>query len=111
MELSLAQQDLFFNVAGGLKLTEPACDLAAAAAIWSSYEDKAFPIDWVFFGELGLTGEVRRVTEAEVRIVEAKKLGFKTIVLPKSTPKAILDKDFGVKLMTLSKIGDLASLL
>jgi DNA repair protein RadA/Sms len=111
MELSLAEQDLFFNVAGGLKLSEPACDLAAAAAIWSSAEDRAFPNDWVFMGELGLTGEVRRVPQIDVRIQEAKKLGFKTVVLPQTTPSNILDKNWGIELRTLSRIRELADLL
>ena len=113
MKLSLAEEDLFFNVAGGLRLTEPACDLAAAAAIWSSAQDHAIPIDWIFIGELGLTGEVRRVAQSDVRIDEAKKLGFKTVVLPKSTPKSILDKYEnmpGLRLIQLARIDELGKI-
>lgn len=92
MKLNLAEEDLFFNVAGGLRLAEPACDLAAAAAIWSSFEEKAIPLGWVFLGELGLTGEVRRVSQADARIEEARRLGFKRVILPRSTSQTILDK-------------------
>lgn len=117
MELSLAQSDLFFNVAGGLKLSEPACDLAAAAAIWSSNEEYPIPSEWVFIGELGLTGEVRRVAQLEIRIQEAKKLGFKTIILPENTPAAILDKygkesgKNGIRIKTIGRINQLPKLL
>lgn len=106
MRLSLAEQDLFFNVAGGLKINEPACDLAAAAAIWSSFEEKAMPSDWVFLGELGLTGEVRRVASLEQRIEEAKKLGFKTIVVPRSSLERI-GKTNGIKMIPISRIDEL----
>jgi DNA repair protein RadA/Sms len=108
MKLPLGEQDLFFNVAGGLRLTEPACDLAAAAAIWSSYEERALPSDWVWIGELGLTGEVRRVTQLETRILEAKKLGFKTVVLPKSALERLSKSAAeGLKLIPLARIAEL----
>jgi DNA repair protein RadA/Sms len=106
MRLPLASQDLFFNVAGGLKISEPACDLAAAAAIWSSFEEKAFPLDWIFIGELGLTGEVRRVVQLDTRIEEAKKLGFKNAVIPRSSLE-LLGKVSGIKLHPLSRIDEL----
>lgn len=114
MKLKLAEQDLFFNVAGGLKLTEPACDLAAAAAIWSSADERALPSDWAFIGELGLTGEVRKVSQADLRLQEIKRLGFKTVVLPESTPKAILDKasaDSALKIKTISRIEELTRII
>ncbi len=111
MGLSLAQRDLFFNVAGGLRLSEPACDLAAAAAIWSSAEDHAFPSEWVFVGELGLTGEVRRVSQMETRINEAKKLGFKTVVVPQNGTKPALEKISGIRVLTLGKISELPRIL
>jgi DNA repair protein RadA/Sms len=115
MKLPLAEEDLFFNVAGGLKLTEPACDLAAAAAIWSSYEEKPLPAGWVFIGEVGLTGEVRRVSQADVRIEEARKLGFSTIVIPRSAldrARAQLGKNtYGIKLLPVSSVTELPGLL
>src|SRR5690606_34505455 len=73
MGLPLMQKDLFFNVSGGLRLSEPAVDLAAVAAIWSSVEEVSIPGDWLFLGELALTGEVRRAPQMDVRIAEAKK--------------------------------------
>ncbi len=110
MRVRLAEQDLFFNVAGGLKLSEPACDLAAAAAIWSSCEEKAFPMDWVWLGELGLTGEVRRVSQIEVRVEEAKKLGFKTAVVPQSSMDR-LKKLKGIRLLPISRVREIAELV
>ena len=89
MKLPLAEQDLFFNVSGGLRLAEPACDLAAAVAIWSSNQDHPLPLHWVFIGELGLTGEVRRVAQTDLRLEEAFRLGFDTAVIPHSTPENI----------------------
>jgi DNA repair protein RadA/Sms len=107
MRLSLAEQDLFFNVAGGLRLSEPACDLAAAAAIWSSAQERALPRDWVFIGELGLTGEVRKVGQLDVRIEEARKLGFRTVIAA-GTPKSV---PAGIKVRTLNRVDQLAEML
>ena len=110
MRVRLAEQDLFFNVAGGLRLSEPACDLAAAAAIWSSCEEKAFPLDWTWLGELGLTGEVRRVSQIEARVEEAKKLGFKTAVVPQNSLDR-LKKIKGIKLIPISRVREIAELV
>jgi DNA repair protein RadA/Sms len=109
MGLPLVQKDLFFNVSGGLRITEPAVDLAAAAAIWSSVEEKSLPGDWLFLGELALTGEVRRAPLMDIRIAEAKKLGFSTVVIPENSPKKIFT-DSGVKLQTVSRVRDLIKL-
>lgn len=111
MGLSIAQQDLFFNVAGGLKLSEPACDLAAAAAIWSSREEYPIKGGWIFMGELGLTGEVRRVSQLDIRVQEAKKLGFSVAVVPASTPKQILDKCRDIKIILISRVSELKKIL
>jgi DNA repair protein RadA/Sms len=120
MNLPLAQQDLFFNVAGGLRLGEPACDLAAAAAIWSSAAERAFPENWVFVGELGLTGEVRRVGQLDLRLQEAEKLGFKTVVIPESTSSALIERyqhargssgSKPMRLLTIARIKELPRLL
>jgi DNA repair protein RadA/Sms len=110
MGLKLANQDLFFNVAGGLRLAEPACDLAAAAAIWSSFEDRAFPTDWLFVGELGLTGEVRRVSQIEARLQEAKKLGFKTVVAPRMSASQPVKPPAGLRVLQLERVRELAQL-
>ena len=79
-----AGHDIFLNVAGGLKIREPAADLAAAAALVSALLGRSLHHDRAFAGELGLSGEVRPVNLAELRTKEAKKMGFSQIILPKS---------------------------
>jgi len=110
MGLPLMQKDLFFNVSGGLRISEPAVDLAAAAAIWSSVEEISLPGDWLFLGELALTGEIRRAPLMEVRIAEAKKLGFSTVVIPENTPKKVI-AGAGIKVQTVARVRDLGKLL
>jgi DNA repair protein RadA/Sms len=80
--LHMAGQDIFLNAAGGARLNEPAADLAIILAVASSHLDKAIPPDTVVFGEVGLAGEVRAVTQPEMRIAEAEKLGFKRCIIP-----------------------------
>ncbi|WP_240666765.1 DNA repair protein RadA [Longirhabdus pacifica] len=82
MGMVLQSHDAFVNVAGGIKLEEPAVDLAIAITIASSFRDKPTRHDDVVFGEIGLTGEVRAVSRVEQRVYEAKKLGFKRVILP-----------------------------
>ena len=77
----LASKDVFLNIAGGLKVTDPAIDLAVIAAILSSNLDAALPDDCCFAGEVGLSGEIRPVTRLDQRINEAAKLGFKRIFI------------------------------
>jgi DNA repair protein RadA/Sms len=79
LNLNLWDQDVFVNVAGGIKITEPAADLAICAAIISSFKDKSLAKKAVFIGEVGLLGEVRKVKGSEKRIKEAKKLGFEKV--------------------------------
>jgi DNA repair protein RadA/Sms len=76
--LSFANKDVFLNVAGGLKITEPASDLAVAAALASTLSNTPAPVKSVFFGEIGLSGEVRAVSQSDLRLKEASKLGFET---------------------------------
>lgn len=83
--LNLTNKDIHLNVVGGLKINEPAADLAAALAIASAYKNQAVASDLVAFGEVGLGGEVRAVNLMEKRIKEAAKLGFKKILMPKTT--------------------------
>ncbi len=80
--VSFAQHDVYLNVAGGLKIQEPAADLAAAAALLSSFSGGAIPTDHVFFGEISLSGAVRAATHMTLRLKEAQKLGFKRAVVP-----------------------------
>ncbi len=89
--LKLAESDVFINVVGGLKLIEPAADLAVAAALISTETATEVDAKTCFFGELGLTGEIRAVSFAEARVREAEKLGFETFVIPTSNRKHLSD--------------------
>jgi DNA repair protein RadA/Sms len=82
--LRLADQDVFVNVVGGLRVHEPALDLAVAAAIASSVRDLPLPADLALIGEVGLSGELRAVAQLPARLHEAAKLGFRRVVIPKS---------------------------
>lgn len=84
--IPFAGLDVFVNVAGGLRVTEPAADLAIAAAILSAREDIALPPETVVFGEISLTGALRPVVQAENRLKEARKLGFCSAMVPKGGP-------------------------
>jgi DNA repair protein RadA/Sms len=79
--LAMGGQDLFVNVAGGVRLSEPALDLGVALALASSFLDRSVPADTVIFGEVGLTGEVRAVSSPEIRLKEGQKLGFSRALL------------------------------
>ena len=81
--LSLAGNDVYLNVAGGMRITEPAADLAVAAALVSSQLGTAMAMETVVFGEIGLSGEVRAVSQMEARLKEAAKLGFDTALAPR----------------------------
>jgi DNA repair protein RadA/Sms len=81
--LRLSDQDVFVNVVGGLRISEPAADLAVAAAIFSSVKDVPLPVDVAFIGEVGLSGELRTVPQLPARMSEASKLGFQRVVIPK----------------------------
>lgn len=80
----LQNQDAYLKAAGGVRLDEPAIDLAIAVAIASSYQEKETRATDCYVGEIGLTGEIRRVTQVELRVKEAAKLGFKRIIIPKN---------------------------
>ncbi|MNL14315.1 hypothetical protein D3C87_1352500 [compost metagenome] len=99
LDVRLAHNDIFINVVGGLKLVEPAADLAVAAAILSTEGRKDLDAKTCFFGEIGLTGEVRGVSFVESRLKEADKLGFNHFVIPFSNKRHMAD----VKLSTDKK--------
>ena len=80
--LQLSGCDIYLNIAGGLRISEPAADMAVAAALISSLTDVAVPADMVFFGEIGLAGEIRPVAQPELRLKEASKLGFEQAIIP-----------------------------
>jgi DNA repair protein RadA/Sms len=87
--LSLAGADVFVNVAGGIRLEEPAADLALALALASSFRDRPLPPDRVALGEVGLGGELRPVPHLERRLAEAARLGFTSAVVPKRSLEAV----------------------
>jgi DNA repair protein RadA/Sms len=99
--IRLINQDIFLNIAGGIKVDEPGVDLGVICAIASSSRDKLIDPEMVVFGEVGLGGEVRGVSQSEVRVKEAARLGFKRCILPKQNQekmKAIKDVELaGVK--------------
>ena len=87
MGLQLQGEDIFVNLAGGIKITEPALDLAVVAAIAGSFRDRVIDPETVLIGEVGLTGEVRSVMQLDARILEAVRLGFKRCIIPYSAKK------------------------
>ncbi len=87
--LMLGGKEVYLNVAGGLKVGEPACDLAVAAALISAASDNPVPEDCVVFGEIGLSGEVRAVGQSEARLKEAEKLGFAAAILPEGRGRKV----------------------
>ncbi|OYW73742.1 MAG: DNA repair protein RadA, partial [Asticcacaulis sp. 32-58-5] len=82
--VGFGQKDVYLNVAGGLKINEPAADLAAAMALMSSLLDIALPKDCVVFGEISLSGDIRSVSRMDSRLKEALKLGFGSAIAPKA---------------------------
>jgi DNA repair protein RadA/Sms len=108
--LHLSTYDAYVNIAGGLKMNEPALDLAIVLALASSYKNRPVDEGLICFGEVGLSGEVRSVSQAQQRINEAKKLGFTTIVLPKVCLKNI-QKEKDVKLIGVENVHEVYDLL
>lgn len=83
--IQMSNRDVYLNIAGGLKITEPAADLAVAACLMSSFTNTPLPADTVIIGEIGLGAEVRPVKQTELRLKEASKLGFKQAIIPASS--------------------------
>ena len=105
MGLNLGNQDAYVNVTGGIRLDESATDLAIACAIASSFRNQPLPSDMAFFGEVGLTGEIRTVTQAARRIAEIQKMGFKRCMLPFDCLGSI-DKCDGIELIAVRSLSD-----
>lgn len=87
LKMDLSDKDIFVNVAGGVKVEDPAADLAVVIAIASALKDRVVPADTVLIGEVGLAAEVRSVSQINARINEAQKLGFKRCIVPKNNLK------------------------
>ena len=103
--IRLASCDAYVNIAGGMKMTEPAIDLGIALAVVSSCKDIIIPDSVMAFGEIGLSGEVRAVSMAGQRVAEAKKLGFETVILPEVC-RSVTEKIKGIRLVYVSWIQD-----
>lgn len=101
--IGFSGMDVYLNIAGGMRISEPAADLAVAAALLSARQDHALAGDTVIFGEISLSGALRPTTQAEARIKEASKLGFTSAYVPTSA-KSPVDKDFSLK--KLSDLND-----
>jgi DNA repair protein RadA/Sms len=103
--IQLSDQDIFVNVVGGLQVKEPAADLALATTIASSARDRALPPDLALIGEVGLSGELRRVPQLEPRLHEAVKLGFSSVVVPKGVDSE-LNLPSGLKLREVASLAE-----
>lgn len=106
MSMHLGHSDAYVNIAGGLKVTEPAIDLGIVLAVISSFRNKPVLEDSIVFGEVGLSGEIRGVSMAEKRVLEAKRLGFKTCILPKTNADTIKGVD-GIKLYGVENVSQI----
>ncbi len=103
--LNLQNQDIYINVVGGIRIDETAADLSVAMAIVSSFKNLPISLDTAFLGEIGLTGELRSIQNAEKRVSECAKMGFKTLVLPYENAKN-LDNNYGVKIIAAKNIAE-----
>ncbi len=111
--INLSDYDAYVNVVGGLKIDEPAADLAVACAIASARRDFVIPDGTVLIGEIGLTGELRAVSNIEKRLTELEKLGFKQCIIPKANEKAVsaLKKNLSIELICARNIMETLALL
>ena len=103
--IHLGSSDAYVNIAGGMKMTEPAIDLGICLAVVSSCKDIVIPDNVMVFGEVGLSGEIRAVSMAGQRVQEAKKLGFETVMLPEVCRSSV-GKIEGIRLIYVSQIRD-----
>ena len=108
--LPLSNYDAYVNIAGGIRMNEPASDLGIVMAIASSYKNKPVAEDTIVFGEVGLSGEVRAVTMPEQRVAEAKKLGFKTCIVPEVSLKTIGEVE-GIEIIGVKSVNQAMNLL
>ena len=108
--IELGDQDIFVNVAGGLRVDEPAADLGIVTAMISSFLDRPIDPEMVMFGEVGLAGEVRGVIQPEIRIREAEKMGFTKCILSKSNLEGCRTSH-NLKLSGVNSLSDLMDIL
>ena len=103
--IDMSDEDAYVNIAGGIRMNEPAIDLGIVLALVSSYRNKAVDEKTIVFGEVGLSGEVRGVTMPEQRVLEAKKMGYTTCVLPQASMRSVKNVT-GIKLIGVRHIGE-----
>ena len=103
--LQIGDYDAYVNIAGGMKINEPAIDLGLILAIVSSFKNRPIDEKMIVFGEVGLSGEVRAVTMAQQRVLEAKKLGYETVLLPRVNLEG-MDPIDGIKVIGVGGIGE-----
>ena len=103
----LAMKDVFLNITGGIKISDPATDLAVIASIMSSYEDQPISYKYAFAGEVGLSGEIRSVNRLDQRIVEAEKLGFEKIFLSAYSQNHIQVLNGNIEIVYIAKVYEL----
>jgi DNA repair protein RadA/Sms len=108
--LVFGSSDVYLNVAGGLRISEPAADLAVAAALVSSLTGRPVPSEAVVFGEIGLSGEVRPVGQTDARLKEAAKLGFTRALLPPRRRSGTGDRDGAMERLEIGRLADLVQL-
>jgi len=109
--LRLPIHDVFLNIAGGIKVEDPALDLAVCVAITSSLKDKVIPTNYCFAAEVGLGGEVRAVNRIEQRIAEASRLGFEQIFIASHNYKGIDLKNFSININSVEMINDIVKII
>ena len=103
--MDMSDEDAYVNIAGGIRMNEPAIDLGIVLALVSSYRNKAIDEKTIVFGEVGLSGEVRGVTMPEQRVLEAKKMGYTTCILPQASMRSVKNVT-GIKLIGVKHIGE-----
>ena len=104
----MSENDIYINVTGGIRIPENACDLGIVCAIISCYMNKPLPEDMTFFGEVGLTGELRTVSMAQRRLNESKKMGFKKCMMPFDALGSI-EKTDGIQIVSVRNLGDVVA--
>ncbi len=109
--LALANQDVFLNLAGGIKIVDPAIDLAITASILSSYNNISISSRFAFAGEVGLSGEIRSVNRIEARIYESDRLGFEKIFIPHNNLKGVENLKVNIEVLPMKKVSDLIDAL
>ncbi|MCK9572191.1 MAG: DNA repair protein RadA, partial [Candidatus Omnitrophica bacterium] len=109
--LALSSDDIFVNIVGGIKITDPAADLAVCSVVASAFKEKQIKPQTVVLGEVGLAGEVRSIAQPLLRLNEAQKLGFKHCLLPKSSFKNIKTENFDMEIIPVSSLKEALGIL